>query len=175
MPKTRILSDIEISTILHGLRTIAMNAHLGIEDACNYACDHFDDHSRMMPNQVDALAESIGLNSLTLALEPAEAPEPLECPFCASRNQDGTLIQRTDAYVNRDVLKIIATVHEPLQPGNVRWTEYDTEVGDEADFNEFDDVHIECNSCEASGSPKYFAEAAEHLQAMIRESEDNDE
>jgi hypothetical protein len=62
----RILNDRETNTILHALRSMAANSRDGIRDACHDACDHFQEAKPLTSTQIDALCESIGLNSLTL-------------------------------------------------------------------------------------------------------------
>jgi hypothetical protein len=62
----RILNDRETNTILHALRSMAANSRDDIRDACHDACDHFTDGSALPSDDIDALCESIGLNSLTL-------------------------------------------------------------------------------------------------------------
>ena len=62
----RILNDRETNTILHALRSMAANSRDDIRDACHDVCDHFQEAKPLTSTQIDALCESIGLNSLTL-------------------------------------------------------------------------------------------------------------
>lgn len=65
---TRKLTDQETNTILHGLRTVAQNLRDDVPDNCT-GCDHFTDAPCLDSVAIDALCESIGLDSLTLELD----------------------------------------------------------------------------------------------------------
>lgn len=69
----RKLNDREINTILHALRTVAQNLRDDIPDNCT-GCDHFIDAPCLDSIQIDALCESIGLDSLTLEIDEDENP-----------------------------------------------------------------------------------------------------
>jgi hypothetical protein len=63
----RVLTDQEVNTILHALRSMAANQRDDIKDACDgRQCDHFGDAPALDSVAVDALCESIGLDGLIL-------------------------------------------------------------------------------------------------------------
>jgi hypothetical protein len=59
---TRILNDREVATILHALRLFQDDRHKG---DCE-GCDHFAEVKPLANDEIDALCESINLDSLTL-------------------------------------------------------------------------------------------------------------
>jgi hypothetical protein len=72
----RVLNDRETNTILHALRSMEHNAKNGIDDSCAEACDHFGDAPPLMPGAIEALCESIGLNSLVLLNDDVRVDTP---------------------------------------------------------------------------------------------------
>lgn len=66
----RILTDQETNTILHALRSMASNQRDDIKDACDQACDHFEENPALDSVEIDALCESIGLDGLILIEQP---------------------------------------------------------------------------------------------------------
>ena len=66
----RVLTDQETNTILHALRSMASNQRNDIKDACDGGCDHFVDAPALDSVAIDALCESIGLDSLVLLEHP---------------------------------------------------------------------------------------------------------
>lgn len=61
---SRTFNNRETNTILHALRSMAQNARDDIRDACHDACDHSIDAPMLDSVAIDALCESIGLDSL---------------------------------------------------------------------------------------------------------------
>lgn len=62
---SRVLTDSELATILHGLRTIQENAN-GIGDCMAGCCDHFDDCDELNDEQIDELCMSINCDSVAI-------------------------------------------------------------------------------------------------------------
>lgn len=60
----KILNDSELATILHGLRCLQ-----GVCGSDDDACDHFDDAPRLTDEKIDALAESLNLDSVAVLVD----------------------------------------------------------------------------------------------------------
>lgn len=79
--------------------------------------------------------------------------EPMACPFCKT----GKLVQKADAHITRNVLKIEAERYTPK--GRVPYALYCAVVEEgKGAVSDFWDDFIACDGCGEFGSAKYFGE-----------------